>query len=66
MELKFMDNKKTIVIVLQELLKTLKLFTTVCKNINKLKPGLLLKLANALRIKMESLLADINLIFDVT
>ena len=36
------------------------------RDINKLEAGLLLKLANSLRVKVESLLADINLIFDVT
>ena len=36
------------------------------RGINKLEVGLLLKLANALRVKVESLLTDINLIFDVT
>ena len=34
------------------------------RDINKLEAGLLLKLANSLRVKVESLLADINLIFD--
>lgn len=36
------------------------------RDINKLEAGLLLKLANSLRAKVESLLVDINLIFDVT
>ena len=34
------------------------------RNINKLEASSLLKLSNALRVKMESLLTDINLVTD--
>lgn len=45
---------------------TITAFRYGARDINKLEAGLLIKLANSLCVKVESLLADINLIFDVT